>query len=119
MDAGEVIIELGETIYHVHAKDSRLNMHNVRRQGLLDAKPFALEKQRSWLFRTVGYGSDPLWWKDFISALRIAGYDGVVSIEHEDPLLDNLEGLEKAVEFLRPMLPQKPRAHLWFNADGN
>ncbi len=115
MDVKEVISELGEAIYHVHAKDTRLNPHNVRRQGILDAKPFTLERERSWLFRIVGYGSGPLWWRDFISALRIAGYDGVISIEHEDPLLDPLEGLEKTVDFLRPMLPKKPRAGLWID----
>jgi sugar phosphate isomerase/epimerase len=116
MDATEVIDELGDAIYHVHAKDARVSARNVRRQGILDAKPFTNEPERSWLFRTVGYGSGPLWWRDFISALRVVGYDGVISIEHEDPLFDRLEALEKAVEFLRPILPEKPRANLWFNA---
>jgi len=41
---------------------------------------------RSWLFRTVGWGHDALVWKQIISALRMTGYDHVISIEHEDAL---------------------------------
>lgn len=114
MDVREVVLALGEAIYHVHAKDSRVNPDVVRREGILDTKPWREERNRSWLFRTVGYGNDQIWWRDFVSALRMVGYDSVLSIEHEDPLLDPLEGLERAVEFLRSILPEKPRAGLWF-----
>ena len=37
--------------------------------------------------------------------LREIGYDGVVSIEHEDLYLTPRDGLAKAVAFLRPLLP--------------
>jgi len=49
---------------------------------------------RSWAFRTVGYGHGELEWRDIISALRLAGYDGAVSIEHEDALMSAAEAVE-------------------------
>ena len=59
---------------------------------------------RSWLFRTVGYGHGEEFWKDFVSTLRLVGYDGVLSIEHEDSLMTSGEGLQKAVAFLHGIL---------------
>jgi sugar phosphate isomerase/epimerase len=114
MDVHDVILTLGDAIYHVHAKDIRLNPTVIRQEGILDPKPMQLERTRSWLFRTVGYGNDAIWWRDFVSTLRMIGYDSVLSIEHEDPLIDPLEGLERSVQFLRTMVPEKPRAGMWF-----
>ena len=53
---------------------------------MLDTKKYTDERNRSWIFRTVGYGHDTGWWKEFISTLRMFGYDYVLSIEHEDSL---------------------------------
>jgi sugar phosphate isomerase/epimerase len=44
-----------------------------------------------------------------ISALRLAGYDRVLSIEHEDSLMSVDEGLRKAVSFLRPLIMNDPK----------
>ena len=63
---------------------------------MLDTKPYTDEINRSWLFRSVGYGHDYGYWKDIVSELRLVGYDGVLSIEHEDSLMSSNEGLEKA-----------------------
>ncbi len=115
MELRDVILTLGDAIYHVHAKDSRLNPTVIRQDGILDPKSMLLERERSWLFRTVGYGNDAIWWRDFVSTLRMVGYDFVLSIEHEDPLLDPLEGLDRAAQFLRTIIPEKPRAGLWFD----
>ncbi|HEX6694148.1 MAG TPA: hypothetical protein VF035_05505, partial [Longimicrobiales bacterium] len=60
--------------------------------------------ERSWIFRTVGYGNSASVWKDIMSALRLVGYDHVISIEHEDSLMSAGEGLRKAIEFLTPLL---------------
>ena len=114
MDILEVIRTLGDAIYHAHAKDSRLDPHNVRVNGLLDAKEFKDMKRRSWLFRTVGYGHSEEFWRDFVSELRLAGYDDVLSIEHEDPLIDPEEGFELAVGLLQKVLTRKPPARLWY-----
>ena len=63
--------------------------------GVLDTKPYADEIHRSWIFRSVGYGHAHQVWKDMMSALRMVGYDGLISIEHEDSLMTPTEGLNK------------------------
>ncbi len=93
--------ELAGAIYHVHAKDTRVDPYNTARNGVLDTKPYNQIPARSWVFRTVGYGHDLATWKDMISALQLAGYDGVISIEHEDGQMSREEGLRKAVAFMR------------------
>ena len=52
-------------------------------------------KTRAWTFRTVGYGHNPHEWGEMISALRMNGYDYVMSIEHEDPIMSIEEGFNK------------------------
>lgn len=105
---------LGGAIFHVHAKDTQLYAHNLERAGVLDTKPYTDERNRSWIFRTCGYGHGAEWWSEFISTLRMYGYDGVLSIEHEDSLLSSTEGLTKAAEFLnRIMIREQPGAAWW------
>jgi sugar phosphate isomerase/epimerase len=104
IDPVAAIRALGESIYHVHAKDCRIDARNTAVDGVLDAKPYTDERNRSWIFRTVGYGHGELVWNDIVSQLRIAGYDGVISIEHEDSVMAPEEGLAKAVAFLRRVL---------------
>ena len=67
------------------------------------------EAHRSWIFRSVGYGNDLLYWKDIISALRLVGYDYAISIEHEDSLMSQNEGLMKAVETLKSAIIFEPK----------
>ena len=59
---------------------------------------------RSWIFRTVGYGHNETTWRDIVSNLRLVGYDGALSIEHEDGLMSQQEGFEKAAHFLSNIL---------------
>lgn len=104
----------GNAIFHVHAKDTKVDPANAAVNGTLDTKHYGLEAQRSWLFRTCGYGHGHEWWKAFFSALRVAGYDGPVSIEHEDSLMSSMEGLTKAVTFLNEcLIREKPGAMHW------
>ncbi len=105
---------LGDAIFHVHAKDTQLYPANLVRTGVLDTKPYTEERNRGWIFRTCGYGHGAEWWKEFISTLRMFGYDGVLSIEHEDSLLSPEEGLSKAAEFLNGIvLREQPGAAWW------
>ena len=104
----------GEVIKHFHAKDTMVYSWNTRVNGVLDTKPYQDEINRAWLFRTVGYGHDLALWKDIASALRLVGYDGVLSIEHEDSLMSAREGLEKAVKFLKEVvITQSPSEAYW------
>ena len=106
---------LGEAIYYVHAKDTKIDPINTARNGVLDYKHYSDEIHRSWIFRSVGYGHDAQLWKDFVSALRMVGYDDVMSIEHEDSLMTPLEGLEKAIDFLKEvMVFQSNDGELWW-----
>ena len=108
VDPAAAIRALGDGIYHVHAKDCRLDPHNIAANGVLDAKKYTRELERSCIFRTVGYGNDAGVWKGIVSTLRAVGYDHVLSIEHEDSLMSGDEGLKKAIAFLKPLLIAEP-----------
>jgi len=105
---------LGDAIFHVHAKDTQMYPANLPRTGVLDTKPYTDELNRGWIFRTCGFGHGAEWWKEFVSTLRMCGYDNVLSIEHEDSLLSSEEGLTKAARFLDEIvLKEKPTAPWW------
>jgi sugar phosphate isomerase/epimerase len=105
---------LGDAIYHVHAKDTQIFSSNLPTTGVLDTKPYTDERARAWIFRTCGYGHGETWWREFVSTLRLFGYDYVLSVEHEDSLLSAEEGLTKAVSFLNDIvLREQPGAAWW------
>ena len=106
---GNAIRYLGDAIYHVHAKDTKIDEINTAANGVLDTKHYSDEIHRAWVFRTVGYGHGEEFWRDFVDNLRLVGYDRVLSIEHEDSLMSIDEGLEKAVHFLKPILMRDPK----------
>lgn len=116
IDPVEAIRLLGEAgaIFHVHAKDVKVERDNVRKNGVLDTKPYSDLLHRSWTFRSVGYGLAEADWKAMISMLRMVGYDYVLSIEHEDPLASVEEGLSKAVEMLKRCLLREKPAQMWW-----
>ncbi|HEX5229453.1 MAG TPA: sugar phosphate isomerase/epimerase [Bryobacteraceae bacterium] len=105
---------LDGSIFHVHAKDTQIYPSNLPKSGVLDTKKYTDEKNRSWIFRTVGYGHDHGWWNEFISTLRMYGYDYVLSIEHEDTLMSPDEGLTKAASFLNDLIIREQPAAPWW-----
>lgn len=105
---------LGDSIFHVHAKDTQIYDRNLPKTGVLDTKKYTDEKNRAWIFRTCGYGHAFQWWREFVSTLRMFDYDYVLSIEHEDSLMSPDEGLTKAAEFLNQLIiKEKPAAAWW------
>jgi sugar phosphate isomerase/epimerase len=116
IDIVEAIKLLGreQAIFHVHAKDTAIDRGNVARNGVLDTKHYGEILDRSWTFRTVGYGQGEKVWRDFISALRAVGYDDVLSMEHEDLLLSVDEGLRKGVELLQNLILREGRTEIWW-----
>ena len=104
IDPVAAIRYLGDAIYFFHAKDTKIDPINCPVNGVLDTKNFTREVERSWIFRSVGYGHDYAVWKDIVSNLRLVGYDDVLSIEHEDSLMTPNEGLQKAISFLKQVL---------------
>ncbi len=95
---------LGEAIYYVHAKDTRIDPVIAGVNGVLDTTPGSDFLNRAWSYITLGHGHGDAWWRDFIAALQVAGYDGVLSIEHEDPAMSALAGVEESVALLRRVL---------------
>jgi sugar phosphate isomerase/epimerase len=108
------IAALGPAIFHCHAKDLAFQPHNLAPNGVLDARSYRDVGARAWNFRTIGFGHGEQEWRELLSALRTAGYDGVISIEHEDPLLSVDEGVQFAVDFLKKMIPHQPPAEAWW-----
>jgi sugar phosphate isomerase/epimerase len=105
---------LGDSIFHVHAKDTQIYDRNLPITGVLDTKKYTDEQNRAWIFRTCGYGHAYQWWKEFISTLRMFGYDYVLSIEHEDTLMSPDEGLTKAAKFLNEIVIRDQPAAPWW-----
>lgn len=114
MEPCTVIRELKDCIYHVHAKDVKVDPINKAKNGVLDTKHYSDEIHRSWIFRTIGYGNDSSYWKDIFSTLRMAGYHGAVSIEHEDSLVNRFEGLGKAVRIIKDALIMEEKTEMWW-----
>ena len=114
VDVPAAIRALGDAIFHVHAKDVAMDRQNVAVNGVIDTKTYRRMAERSWLFRSVGWGHDELEWKRIVSALRLSGYDYVMSIEHEDALASVDEGLRAAVDLLRRVILTEPPVQAWW-----
>jgi sugar phosphate isomerase/epimerase len=98
----------------MHAKDVVIDPQNVAVNGVIDTKSYRQMPERSWLFRSVGYGHDEFEWKRIVSALRMVGYDYVMSIEHEDALASIDEGLKSAIDVLSRAILTEPAVEAWW-----
>lgn len=116
IDPVEAIKILGRenAIHHFHAKDTIIDQPNTNRNGLTDMTSYNDMQNRSWYFRTVGFGHDAKVWADIISTLRLYGYDYVVSIEHEDGLMSVDEGFAKAIQTLKPVMVKESVGGMWW-----
>lgn len=94
---------LGDAIYHVHVKDVRIEKP-AEVNTLLDGKSVLEFAKRSWNFAIPGYGHGERWWREFIITLKMMGYDGVLSIEHEDYTMDTTNALKKTSTLLQAIL---------------
>jgi sugar phosphate isomerase/epimerase len=99
---------LGGAVYQVHAKDTLLNAPVQATTSLLENGGLTDIAARSWSYVTLGIGHGEEWWRQFCYRLRMAGYDGWLSVEHEDVLLNALEGLSKSVGLLQNVMPAAP-----------
>jgi len=108
------ILAKENAIHHFHAKDTFIDQELVNMYGLTDMQPYNELKTRSWTFRSVGCGHDLKEWSDMMSALRVHGYDYVVSIEHEDAIMSIDEGFMRAVNNLKAILINEPPLTMWW-----
>jgi sugar phosphate isomerase/epimerase len=103
-DPVEVIHFLGKqgAIFHAHMKDTVFFPENVNKYGVLN---FAFSTSEldsaSETFRAVGYGHSASLWKSIIQAYMDVGYEGILSIENEDPILAGEVGVERAAYVLK------------------
>lgn len=97
---------LGDAIYHIHAKDVRIERGLADADGMLDTKTIDRFSQRSWNYVALGHGHDVTWWKEFFSVVSMIGYGGPVSLEMEDLTMDPLTGVKKSVKVLKEALPR-------------
>ncbi|MBM7570809.1 sugar phosphate isomerase/epimerase family protein [Aquibacillus albus] len=103
-----------DAIHHFHAKDTYIDQDNVNMYGLTDMQPYSEVKTRAWSFRSVGYGHSIQEWSNIVSALRTFGYDHVISIEHEDPIMSIDEGFSRAVKNLKSVNIAEAPADMWW-----
>jgi sugar phosphate isomerase/epimerase len=103
-DPIEVIRLLGKqgALFHAHMKDTVLYKDNVARYGVLN---FAFSKEElptaSETFRAVGYGHSANTWKEIVRTYMEVGYQGIFSIENEDPILPGEIGVQRALAVLK------------------
>jgi sugar phosphate isomerase/epimerase len=96
IDYERAVRDYGDRIFHVHAKDTEIRPDELYRRSILS-------HGSGWQAgRMPGRGE--IDWARFVGALRDAGYDGVVSVEHEDHDLGVEAGFELARDTLRPLL---------------
>ncbi len=114
IDPVAAIKALEGAIHHFHAKDTVIDKRNTEVNGVLDYKSYGDILNRSWIFCTVGYGHGQIEWNRIISALKAVGYDGAISIEHEDALMSPKEGLEKAISFLKNVIIRETAGEMWW-----
>ncbi|MBE5893591.1 MAG: sugar phosphate isomerase/epimerase [Lachnospiraceae bacterium] len=114
IDPCEAIKMLKGAIYHFHAKDTKIDEANASKIGVLDTQSYGDILNRSWVFRTVGYGHSQEVWNNIISTLKAVGYDGAISIEHEDGLMSPKEGLEKAIALLKQAIIFENAGEMWW-----
>ena len=93
---------LGDAVYHVHAKDTQIT-EKARYDSCYETLPASEWRDRSWNYVTLGRGhpDGAAFWRRFVEHLGAVGYDGVLSIEHEDVALSQLEGVTRAVRLLQ------------------
>jgi sugar phosphate isomerase/epimerase len=107
MDYLGPISEFKDRIFHVHAKDGKILPDKLKYYGVYD-----MQLEPKWGYKAAKMpGLGDVDWKAFIGELKKNGYDGVISIEHEDndyegSLEKVKEGLLIAGRHLRPVIDQ-------------
>jgi sugar phosphate isomerase/epimerase len=104
MDPMAATRALGSAVFHVHLKDTGVNLEQLGLAGVLDNRRFDDPAKRAWVFRTVGRAHDAAWWRAFVAALRDVGYDDSLSIEQEDPYAPQEEGVREAAAFTAALI---------------
>jgi sugar phosphate isomerase/epimerase len=112
MDPIQTARDFADKIFDVHLKDTEIRWDVLRHVGI---NP--VNRAQWWLYRLPGLGS--IDWAAFFTVLQRAGYQGAMSIEHEDPLYgspnrpgpdfspDYAMGFKMAHRYLRQYVPDE------------
>lgn len=103
-DAIEVIRLLGKqgALFHAHMKDTLMFKENLAKYGVLNFGSHKEElPEASETFRAVGYGHSASTWKEIVRAYMDVDFQGIMSIENEDPYLPGEVGVERAAYVLK------------------
>ena len=104
IDPLRVLELLGDRVAFCHGKDTLLHADRIANDGLFDFR-FPVDPDTApWHFASVGGGRGIEEWSALLAALRAAGYDGDVSIEHEDPRVEAEQGIRESHAALRAAL---------------
>jgi sugar phosphate isomerase/epimerase len=110
MDPIQTARDFADKIYDVHLKDTEVRWDVLRKVGI---NP--VSRAQWWVYRLPGLGS--IDWAAFFTVLQRAGYQGAMSLEHEDPLYgspnrpgpdfnpDYAMGFRMAHRYLRQYVP--------------
>lgn len=98
---------LGSSIYHIHAKDVRIERGVNDVNGLIDVHPMESFADRSWNYVALGHGHDVNYWKEFFTVVKMTGYEGPIVLEMEDLTMDPLTGVKKSMDVLKEALPRE------------
>jgi sugar phosphate isomerase/epimerase len=88
VDYYDVVPNYASRIFHSHAKDTEIYPDKRSYDSILNSG-----WNTWWKYRLPGKGEVD--WKRWVNVLRANGYDGVLSIEHEDPDYEHTEELVK------------------------
>ncbi len=97
IDPVEFINEFPDRIFHMHVKDSRVQL--TGRNSILSSHLDFGDHRRGWDFVSPGRGD--VEWDQIIRALNRIGYQGPLSIEWEDSGMDRDWGAPEALEMVR------------------
>lgn len=106
MDPVMVVDKLKDCLWSVHAKDTILRKYKIAENGVIETKHIRDYQNRAWNFVIPGFGHDMATWKEIVVALRYAGYDRDLCFEHEDMMMGQEEGCEKAFAFLKQCIQE-------------
>jgi sugar phosphate isomerase/epimerase len=108
IDPIQMIHELGDAIYFVHAKDVSFDRRRIGQNGLTPTCDYDDWNARSWVYCAIGNGHPEEFWAEYVTALRRAGYDDAVIIELEDPFMTMDDALSRSVATMKAVVPTEP-----------
>lgn len=114
IDIPTAIHKLSGCIYHFHAKDTYVDPDEMGRNGFFNPMAALGRERAPFSFRIPGNGTSVSYWRKIMTTLAQEGYDGAISIEHEDNTVGQDEGIRKSVTFLQKIIVREQASKCWW-----